>query len=145
MYIGLLEDEPHLAQYVCEILQNAGHTVAVFNNGADMVKALGRDTMDLYILDWRVPRMSGIEVLKHTRLDDTAQDLHLPSFVFGRVAYAKFCAAHAHNGNGGVNLKRNTWVAPFFVDLEFNTTSREVEFDFGGSFQHVLAQDRELE
>ena len=52
---------------MCEILQGAGHTVAVFNNGADMVKAIDRDTMDLFVLDWRVPRMSGIEVLKHIR------------------------------------------------------------------------------
>jgi DNA-binding response OmpR family regulator len=67
MYIGLLEDEPHLAQHVCEILEGAGHTVSVFSNGADMVKAIGRDTIDLFVLDWRVPRMTGIEVLKHIR------------------------------------------------------------------------------
>ncbi len=67
MYIGLLEDEPQLAQHVCEILESAGHTVSVFNNGADMVKAVGRDTIDLFVLDWRVPRMSGLEVLKHIR------------------------------------------------------------------------------
>ena len=67
MYIGLLEDEPHLAQHVCEILEGAGHTVIVFNNGADMVRAIGRDTIDLFVLDWRVPRLSGLEVLKHIR------------------------------------------------------------------------------
>jgi DNA-binding response OmpR family regulator len=67
MYIGLLEDEPHLAQHVCEILESAGHTVSVFNNGADMVRAIGRDTIDLFVLDWRVPRISGLEVLKHIR------------------------------------------------------------------------------
>ena len=67
MYIGLLEDEPHLAQHVCEILEGAGHTVNVFSNGEDMVKAIGRDTIDLFVLDWRVPRMTGIEVLKHIR------------------------------------------------------------------------------
>lgn len=67
MYIGLLEDEPQLAEYVCEILQTAGHTISTFNNGADMIKAIGRDTIDLYVLDWRVPRVSGIEVLKHIR------------------------------------------------------------------------------
>lgn len=67
MYIGLLEDEPHLAQHVCEILEKAGHTTSVFNNGADMVRAIGRDTIDLFVLDWRVPRMSGLEVLKHIR------------------------------------------------------------------------------
>ena len=67
MYIGLLEDEPHLAQHVREILEGAGHTVSVFTNGADMVRAIGRDTIDLFVLDWRVPRMSGLEVLKHIR------------------------------------------------------------------------------
>ena len=57
MYIGLLEDEPQLAQYVCEILEKAGHTTNTFSNGADMIKAIGRDTIDLYVLDWRVPRV----------------------------------------------------------------------------------------
>jgi DNA-binding response OmpR family regulator len=41
--------------------------VNVFSNGADMVKAVGRDTIDLFVLDWRMPRMSCIEVLKHIR------------------------------------------------------------------------------
>jgi two-component system response regulator RegX3 len=67
MYIGLLEDEAHLAQHVREILENAGHTVTTFPDGAAMVKAIGRDTFDLFVLDWRVPKMSGIEVLKHIR------------------------------------------------------------------------------
>jgi DNA-binding response OmpR family regulator len=67
MYIGLLEDEPHLAQHVCEILEKAGHKTSTFNNGADMIKAIGRDTIDLFVLDWRVPRVSGLEVLKHIR------------------------------------------------------------------------------
>lgn len=67
MYIGLLEDEPQLAQHVCEILEQAGHTTCIFSNGADMVKAIGRDTIDLFVLDWRVPRISGLEVLKHIR------------------------------------------------------------------------------
>ena len=67
MYIGLLEDEAHLAQHVCDILEGAGHTVTVFSDGAAMVKAIGRDTFDMFVLDWRVPKMTGIEVLKHIR------------------------------------------------------------------------------
>lgn len=67
MYIGLLEDEPQLAQHVCEILEKAGHSTSHFSNGADMIKAIGRDTIDLFVLDWRVPRVSGLEVLKHIR------------------------------------------------------------------------------
>ena len=41
MYIGLLEDEAHLAQHVSDILQAAGHTVTVFPDGAAMVMADG--------------------------------------------------------------------------------------------------------
>jgi DNA-binding response OmpR family regulator len=67
MYIGLLEDEPQLAQHVCEILEKAGHSTNHFSNGADMIKAIGRDTIDLFVLDWRVPRASGLDVLKHIR------------------------------------------------------------------------------
>jgi DNA-binding response OmpR family regulator len=74
MYIGLLEDEPHLAQHVCELLESAGHTVSVFNNGEDMIKAVGRDTIDLYVLDWRVPRVSGLEVLKYIRTTRTLKE-----------------------------------------------------------------------
>ncbi|CAN1538165.1 CcmA ABC-type multidrug transport system, ATPase component [Burkholderiaceae bacterium] len=62
MYIGLLEDEAHLAQHVSEILEAVGHTVTVFPDGAAMVKAIGRDTFDMFVLDWRVPKMTGIEV-----------------------------------------------------------------------------------
>lgn len=67
MHIGLLEDEPHLAQHISEILQSIGHTVEIFSNGVDIVRALGRNTFDLYVLDWRVPQMSGLDVLKHIR------------------------------------------------------------------------------
>ncbi len=74
MYIGLLEDEPDLAQHVREILEGAGHAVSTFSNGEDMVKAIGRDTIDLFVLDWRVPRLSGFEVLKHIRQVKSLQE-----------------------------------------------------------------------
>jgi DNA-binding response OmpR family regulator len=75
MYIGLLEDEPQLAQYVCELLEQAGHTTTHFTNGAEMLKAIGRDTMDLFVLDWQVPLVSGLEVLKTIR---QVHGLHVP-------------------------------------------------------------------
>lgn len=55
MYIGLLEDEPQLALYVCEMLEKAGHSTSHFTNGADMIKAIGRDTIDLFVLDLTCP------------------------------------------------------------------------------------------
>ena len=77
MYIGLLEDEPHLAQHVCEILEKAGHSTSLFTNGADMIKAIGRDTIDLFVLDWGVPRVSGLEANKN-QLDKNIGHRHNP-------------------------------------------------------------------
>jgi DNA-binding response OmpR family regulator len=67
MYIALLEDEPQIAQFVTQLLESAGHTVRIFTNGSDIINALARDTVDLFVLDWWVPERSGIHVLKHIR------------------------------------------------------------------------------
>jgi DNA-binding response OmpR family regulator len=67
MYIALLEDEEHQAIYVRDLLQVAGHKVSMFDNGADLIRAIGRDTIDAFVLDWEVPKKSGLEVLKHIR------------------------------------------------------------------------------
>lgn len=68
MHIGLLEDEPSIAEHVRQILAHAGHTVTVFDDGADMIRAIRHNTFDLYVLDWRVPGVSGLDVLRHIRL-----------------------------------------------------------------------------
>jgi len=67
MYIALLEDEPTLAQDVSRLLTDAGHTVAVFGDGHGILRALLRDTFDLFVLDWHVPGPNGFEVLQHIR------------------------------------------------------------------------------
>lgn len=67
MYIALLEDEPTLAQEVSKLLTDAGHTVSVFGNGNAMLRALLKDTFDLFVLDWHVPGPNGFEVLQHIR------------------------------------------------------------------------------
>ncbi len=51
MCIGLLEVEAHLVQHMCDVLEGAVHTVIVFSDGAAMVKAIGRDTFDVFVLD----------------------------------------------------------------------------------------------
>lgn len=67
MYIALLEDEPTLAQDVSKLLVDAGHTVTVFADGHSILRALVKDTFDLFILDWHVPGPNGFEVLQHIR------------------------------------------------------------------------------
>jgi DNA-binding response OmpR family regulator len=67
MYIGLLEDEPHIADCVRELLEQAKHTVRVFDNGDELLRSLHNDAFDLLVLDWWVPGRTGLQVLTHLR------------------------------------------------------------------------------
>ena len=67
MYIALLEDEPHIAACVRELLEQAQHAVCSFDNGNDLLQALSKDAFDLLVLDWWVPGRSGMQVLTHVR------------------------------------------------------------------------------
>ena len=67
MYIALLEDEPCVVDCVRELLEQANHTVRVFDNGDDLLAALRNDSFDLLVLDWWVPGRSGMQVLTHIR------------------------------------------------------------------------------
>lgn len=65
--ILILEDDKSLSGVLSESLQSAGHTVEVSNDGPDAATRLRAYEYDLVVLDWDVPIMSGIEVLKQYR------------------------------------------------------------------------------
>jgi DNA-binding response OmpR family regulator len=67
MHIALLEDEPILSQEVKDLLVQAGHSVAHFPDGHQIMQGLRKDTFDLFVLDWQVPGPSGLEVLQYLR------------------------------------------------------------------------------
>lgn len=67
MHIGLLEDDPTLADEVCTLLQRVGHRVTVFADGLRLLQAVVRESFDLLVLDWHVPGATGLEVLQHLR------------------------------------------------------------------------------
>ena len=67
MHIALLEDEITLAHEVEALLTEAGHTVAHYVDGHQMMRGLLKDTFDMFVLDWHVPGPNGMEVLQHLR------------------------------------------------------------------------------
>ena len=67
MHIAILEDEATLAMEVKQYLEQDGHTVKIYADGQALVRMLGRELFDLYVLDWNVPKMNGYEVLNHMR------------------------------------------------------------------------------
>ncbi|RJP31680.1 MAG: sigma-54-dependent Fis family transcriptional regulator [Phycisphaerales bacterium] len=65
--ILVVEDEPIIARNVADALEYAGHDVDVAHDGEEALKRADDLTPDLLLLDIRLPRMSGLDVLKTLR------------------------------------------------------------------------------
>lgn len=65
--IAMLEDDPDQAELVGLWLEDAGHSVASHAAGTDFLRAVRRDSFDAYVLDWILPDISGIDVLRKVR------------------------------------------------------------------------------
>jgi two-component system response regulator QseB len=67
MRLLLVEDDVPLAEGIRMALKPEGYTVDWLQDGASALHALGSETFDLVILDLGLPRMDGLQVLKHLR------------------------------------------------------------------------------
>lgn len=67
MRIALLEDDVDVGAAMQQWLEGAGHVVHHFVSGRVILREAGRESYDLFILDWHVPDLSGEEVLKWLR------------------------------------------------------------------------------
>ena len=65
--VAILEDDPDQAELVKRWLMHAEHTVDCYADAASFLRAVRHDSFDLYVLDWMLPDLSGIEVLKKLR------------------------------------------------------------------------------
>jgi DNA-binding NtrC family response regulator len=60
-----VDDEEQLLLLVKNQLTVEGFTVETVNSGEDAFEILAKKTFDVILLDIRMPRISGIDVLKH--------------------------------------------------------------------------------
>lgn len=67
MRIALLEDDVSQKELNTRWLEMGGHNVHAFERGADLLRAIQLETFDVLLLDWNVPDVNGIEVLKRVR------------------------------------------------------------------------------
>jgi len=65
--IAVLEDDASQAKLLHYWITSQGFACRAFSRGNDILRAVLRDTYDLVILDWRVPDLSGEEVLRAIR------------------------------------------------------------------------------
>jgi two-component system response regulator ChvI len=65
--ITLVDDDENIVTSVSLALESHGHTVKAYYDGAAGLAALESDPPDLAILDVKMPRMDGMEVLRRLR------------------------------------------------------------------------------
>lgn len=63
MRIALVDDQPDDLANMLAMLTSAGFQCSTFTNGDDVIASLRRETFDLVLLDWNMPRSSGLEVV----------------------------------------------------------------------------------
>lgn len=67
MRIAVLDDDPIFLHLVEATIAQMGHATSLFENGEDLLRAIKRDSFDLLIVDWQLPGVSGIEVVRALR------------------------------------------------------------------------------
>jgi DNA-binding response OmpR family regulator len=67
MRIALVDDDTHVSQLLCLWLEGAGHQYHLFATGTAFLKASGRETFDLVVLDWMLPDTTGDKLLAWLR------------------------------------------------------------------------------
>jgi DNA-binding response OmpR family regulator len=64
MRIAIADDEQDVTNYLKDIAEELGHTTVIFSDGNALSQSLVRETYDLVILDWSMPKKDGLETLK---------------------------------------------------------------------------------
>jgi two-component system, OmpR family, response regulator RegX3 len=67
MRIAILEDDPDQLALLRRWITDDGHDVHPYTSGREAMKMAGRESFDLFMLDWQVPDVSGAEVLMWLR------------------------------------------------------------------------------
>ncbi len=65
--IALVDDDRNLLASVSMLLEAEGFAVRCFTDGASALQGLGADPVDLAVLDLKMPRMDGMELLQRLR------------------------------------------------------------------------------
>ncbi len=74
-YVLIVEDEDALATLLKYNLDKEGHEVAVASDGEEALVTIDERLPDLVVLDWMLPKVSGIEVCRRLRQKPETRNL----------------------------------------------------------------------
>ncbi|MEO0818986.1 MAG: response regulator transcription factor [Pseudomonadota bacterium] len=77
--IALVDDDRNILTSVSMVLEAEGYEVRTYNDGASALTALTQTPPDLAILDIKMPRMDGMELLRRLRLKSELPVIFLTS------------------------------------------------------------------
>ena len=64
MRIAIADDEVDVVNFLKTIVEDMGHIASAFSDGAALSQALVRETYDLVIMDWTMPKKDGLATLE---------------------------------------------------------------------------------
>lgn len=67
MKILIAEDERQIANSLKKNFADEGHTAVIVEDGEEAVDVISKDDFDVLLLDWRMPKLTGLEVCKRLR------------------------------------------------------------------------------
>lgn len=73
--ICVVDDQPSLRQMLRFTLNAYGYNVLEAENGVDALKILAREHIDMMIVDWQMPLMNGLELVRKLRANNAYEDL----------------------------------------------------------------------
>ena len=71
MHILIVEDEAGIVQFLKQGLQEEGYHVSSVSDGLQGFEITQKEDFDLILLDWMLPKMTGLELCKAIRLKDS--------------------------------------------------------------------------
>ena len=75
--IMVVDDEPDIAELVKRTLEEKGHKVVTALSGVEAMEQLGKERVDLALIDFFMPEMSGRDLVDKIRADPQLKDLKL--------------------------------------------------------------------
>lgn len=67
MRVAILDDDPQVLESVSSAMTHAGFTCKTYRLSKDLLLELKRESFDLLMVDWLLPDLPGIEVIKTVR------------------------------------------------------------------------------